>query len=427
GINATSSSSANGLTSALTGQSNGLSPQQIVAGNAGSANDRGFIATSFGGSGLKLGVVKNNIAMFLEALETTADTVLLANPKVLVLNKQRGEVRVGSELGYRSQTLTADSTTAGSVEFLETGTSLMFRPFIAEDGFIRMEVLPEESTGTLVDDSGGKLPQKQTSKVITNILVKDGKTIVIGGLFRETNATSRGQVPGLGSAPLIGGLFRKQSDDTVREELIILLTPHIVKDHDMYSDLSKEDLARFNQVRVGVRRGMMFFGRERLAESSYDAAITEMNKPKPNRSRAIWFLNQATNLNPKFIEAIEMKQELTGKELRAVDNGIARDFVRDLVMRDVDAKNAPVAFEGQSMLDGATAKVTPNGLSTTPAKPEPTPVAPVPEVVAAVPVQTRRQIINPYAWIDLDFARSYLADSVDQPATNQNYVSLPND
>lgn len=422
GINAGSSLSSNGLTGAISGQSNGLSPQSIVAGNTGQLNDRGYVAGSFGGSGMKLGIVKNNIAMFLEALETTADTVLLANPKVLVLNKQKGEVRVGSELGYRSQTLTADSTTAGSVEFLETGTSLIFRPFIAEDGYIRMEVLPEESTGTLVDDAGGKLPQKQTSKVVTNILVKDGKTIVIGGLFRETNSTSRGQVPGLGNAPIIGPLFRKQSDDTVREELIILLTPHIVKDHDTYSELSERDLARFKQIRSGVRRGMMFFGRERLAESSYDAAVTEMSKPNPNRARAIWFLNQATNLNPRFIEAVEMKQELTGIELRSVDNGIAKDFIRDLIKMDVEAKESAFTFEGKSLLDGSTAKVAIDGLPAQPKQPAPAPREP--EIAALAPPTIRRLMVNPLAALDLDWARN---PEFEAPNPSETIVKLPND
>ncbi len=348
-------STVNGPGSAAPGLNTALGPNAASSANASAINERGYVGTSFGGSGLKLGVVKNNIAMFLEALETTADTALLANPKVLVLNKQKGEVRVGSELGYRSQTLSGDNTTQGTVEFLETGTSLTFRPFIGADGYIRMEVLPEESTGTLVEDAGGKLPQKQTSKVVTNILVRDGHTVVIGGLFRESSSTSRGQVPGLGSAPLIGPLFRKQTDNTIREELIVLLTPHIIKDHETYARLSAEELGRMNQLRTGVRRGMLPFGRERLAEAAYDAAVTELAKPSPDNGRAMWFLNQATNLNPKFIEAIELKQKLTGKSHDVIDNAVTRDFIRRLTIADVE-KQASAAF-GSSTPPNATAPV----------------------------------------------------------------------
>src|SRR5690606_34789944 len=186
--------------------------------------------------GLRLGFVNSDIAVFISALESITDTTVLANPKVLALNKQKGEVIVGRKDGYLTTTVT-ESAAVQTVEFLDTGTRLIFRPFIGDDGYIRMEIHPEDSSGGLSD---ANLPFKITTEVTSNVMVKDGQTIVIGGLFREESTTSKGQVPFLGNLPLAGPLFRRQRDRSVREEVIILLTPHIVKNDAAYADISQE-------------------------------------------------------------------------------------------------------------------------------------------------------------------------------------------
>ena len=178
------------------------------------------------------------------------------------------------------------------------------------------------------------LPSKTTTEVTTNIMVKDGHTIVIGGLFRELQSSGRSQVPVLGNLPGVGPLFRRQADSTSRQEVIILLTPHIVKDDSAYSAAAEAELKQFEKLRVGLRRGMMPTGRERLAEAEYEKALAEMNKPSPDRQKAIWHLNSATNLNPKFLEAIELKQSLTGQEVTAVDNSSIRGFLRRQILAE---------------------------------------------------------------------------------------------
>lgn len=295
--------------------------------------EKGFIGSgsSFNSDlpkgGLQIGIVTNNIAVFLKALEQVTDTVILANPKVLALNKQKGEVIVGRKDGYLTTTVT-QSASVQTVEFLDTGTRLIFRPYIGDDGFIRMEIHPEDSSGGLTSQN---LPFKITTEVTSNVMVKDGHTIVIGGLFREDNSSARSQVPFLGNLPLAGALFRSQRDRTTREEIIILLTPHVVKDETAYANASENELKEAEKLRVGVRQGMMPFGRERLAESSYEKAVAEMNKPNPDRQKAIWHLNCATNLNPMFSEAITLKQQLTGQQVSTSDNSTIRGFIRRLV------------------------------------------------------------------------------------------------
>src|SRR6185369_15714037 len=107
---------------------------------------------------------------------------------------------------------------------------------------------------------------------------------------------------------------RNQHDRTVREEVIILLTPHIVKDESAMSRMSEEQLKHAEDLRVGVRKGLMPWGRERMAEGWYQSAKKELAKANPNRSAAKFDLDCATNLNPTFSEAIELKEQITGHE-----------------------------------------------------------------------------------------------------------------
>lgn len=312
-----------------TGGATTLTPANAVGkGYAGFTT--GNYDTQVPPGGLQVGIVKNNLGVFISALEAVTDGTVLANPKVLALDKQQGEVIVGSEFGYLTTTTTATTSTQ-TVQFLDTGTILSFRPYVGDDGYIRMEIHPEDSNGGL---NASNLPVKNTTEVTTNLLVKDGNTIVIGGLFRETSQNSRNQVPFLGNLPLAGALFRSQTDATTRQEIIILLTPHIIKDDSQYSKASEEQMKELEQLRVGVRKGMMWFGRERLAESAYEDAVAEMKKPRPNLNLALWHLNCATNLNPEFLEAIELKEKITGEQVTDVDNSAIRGFVRQEIMAD---------------------------------------------------------------------------------------------
>lgn len=308
-------------------------------------------------NGFKVGYVNQNVSVILAALEGITDTTVMANPKILALNRQQGEVFVGSEFGYKTTTVTASSSTE-TVEQLKTGTRLIFRPFISSDGFIRMEIHPEDSDG-FVDDKG--LPNKKTTEVTTNIMVRDGHTVMIGGLFREAATTTKNQIPLLGNIPIAGALFRNQVDNTQREEVIVLLTPHIIKDEGDYSKESEKTKKDWEKLRVGVRKGMMGFGRNRMAESEYEKAQAELAKPSPDRSKALWHLDAATNLNPQFLEAIQLKEQLTGIELKEADNSTIRRFVRNRITAEegIPPTSRPASFRLKSEVrDNSAALMT---------------------------------------------------------------------
>src|SRR5690606_15029181 len=120
-----------------------------------------------------------------------------------------------------------ETSTTQTVEFLDIGTQLTLRPFVSDDGFIRMELRPSLSDGTTRSVGAGAgtfiIPDQSTQELTTNVMVKNGQTIVLGGLFKEDTTVSRNQVPGLGDVPVLGLAFKGQDDTVSREEVIFLV------------------------------------------------------------------------------------------------------------------------------------------------------------------------------------------------------------
>jgi len=289
------------------------------------------------GGGLTLGIIKDQVAVFVRALEQVTDTTVVAHPKVLALNKQKGQVIVGRRDGYLTTTVTETQATQ-QVEFLETGTRLIFRPFVCDDGFIRVELHPEDSVG-FVNAQG--LPSEQTTEVTTNVIVRDGDTILIGGLFREVTTDARKQVPGLGSIPGIGPLFRTNIESTAREEVIILLTITIVRDHASYANSSWEKLQDAERIRVGLRQGLMWQGRERMAQVQYRKALDCYNGGDPDK--ALWHVKLALYNSARMVSALKLREQILGERLWEDDTASAREFIYDMIARQRPAARLPFA------------------------------------------------------------------------------------
>lgn len=174
--------------------------------------------------GVKFGFISDNVGGFVQNLESMNKVNILASPRILVLNKQRAEIQLGQRLGYRNS-ITTLTISQQTVNFLTVGTLLSLRPFVSNDGMIRMEIHPEKSSGFI---DLNQVPQANTTELTTNILVPDGVTLVIGGLI-DSNDTGNMQGPiGLNRLPLVGPLFRNQSQRSQKTELIVLLTPRII-------------------------------------------------------------------------------------------------------------------------------------------------------------------------------------------------------
>jgi hypothetical protein len=205
---------------------------------------------------------------------------------------------------------------------------------VAKDGYVRLELHPEDSDGGVTVTDNLALPSETTTELTTNILVRDGHTVVLGGLFREETANKRSQIPVLGNLPGVGPAFRYTKDETERKEIMILITPHIVRQvpDEEVSQMIRDDIERF---RIGQRRGVQWWGRDRLAQAHMNWARQAMSKG--NRSMAMWNVDLALSLEPTLEEAIRMKERLSGRPYWAdyAQDSAIKYVVQRMIMHDL--------------------------------------------------------------------------------------------
>lgn len=314
----------------------------------------GFTANVTPG-GLTFGIIKNNIGVFLRALEGVTDVVVVANPKVIALNKQEAEVIVGRRDGYLTTTVT-QTAAIQTVEFLETGTQVKIRPIINDDGTVRLYVYPKDSNGGL---TAANLPFEETTEAKAEILVNDGHTVLIGGLFRERTVGSRSQIPGLGNIPLAGVLFQSRSDQTVREEVIVLLTVHVLKETPAETAMFAGLLEDVERIRVGSRRGLSGLGRERLAQAFYQEALRQAEQG--NDELALLNARMTLHNHPKHVPAFKLKERIQGRRMWDGEGSRVRTFVLELIDQSQAprADSEPAPFFGRPLLDRDVVPPTP--------------------------------------------------------------------
>lgn len=160
----------------------------------------------------------------LSALETDGRGKIVSSPRVLTANQVEAAIEQGTEIAYRKET----SSGATSVEFKKAVLSLKVKPMITPDGRLQLQV--EVNKDSPVFPAGFLEPAIDTKNVKTEVLVENGGTVVIGGIYEESETNNVGRVPVLGEIPILGALFRNTKRETSRRELLVFITPRIVSD-----------------------------------------------------------------------------------------------------------------------------------------------------------------------------------------------------
>ena len=260
-----------------------------------------FVANT---SGLKYGFLQGDLTGFIEALETLAETSVIASPSVRVLNKQKAELIIGERLGYKTITNNGVQSIE-NINFLEVGTKLLLRPFVTQDGLVRMEIHPERSDGKI---NAAGLPESRTTEVTSNVMVRDGSTIVIGGLIEEQANQKQDRVPGLGALPIVGNLFKSKASDTRRTELIVLITPRIIRDPDAEceGDLSRSENERRHEH---FRDKLSPINRHNLARVEYERAARYFDEGDAERAKR--HLDESLRHNRTDKDALRLRDQIT--------------------------------------------------------------------------------------------------------------------
>lgn len=208
---------------------------------------RGDTAKTKGVTGqLKLGWLTGDLDIdaLIKAQKNLVNAKLLANPRILVLDNEAAKMGIVTEIPYQELTQTSGGGNIGSTNFKNVGITLSVIPHLTRDEKIRLKVEPEFSVKT--DDvtftqGGFSYPQPvvDSRKASTILLVDNGQTIVLGGLRKKDATKNVNKIPLLGDIPILGYLFRFEGEDTVVSEMVVFITPKLIKDAGL-SDVEKQ-------------------------------------------------------------------------------------------------------------------------------------------------------------------------------------------
>ena len=196
--------------------------------NAVSADPKSFVNSDMGvattGSMSAIFAPNSNtlIGLEVDALELQSEGRTISSPKVMTSNYQAANIQQGVQIPYQQ----ASSAGNTNVAFINATLSLQVTPQITDDGYISLNVNIQKNTPSSLSVQG--TPAIDTNSVTTQIRVKDGSTILVGGIYVDDQQQVQQQIPGLGDIPYLGWLFKNQVTKNNKKELLIFITPRII-------------------------------------------------------------------------------------------------------------------------------------------------------------------------------------------------------
>ncbi|HLM54174.1 MAG TPA: type II secretion system secretin GspD [Pseudoxanthomonas sp.] len=220
---------------------NPSTPQQwsTVAGSIGGR----------GGPGLLWSLVRNDAAAIINALDNVGDVRLLQTPSLFVRNNAEATLNVGSRIPVTSVSVNpgSDRDVVSQVQYLETGIILKVRPRVTRDGMVFLDIVQEVSSPGDQPDRLGNV-RINTRKIKTEAAIRAGETVMLAGLISDTVRSGSSGLPFLSRIPVIGGLFGQQGTSKERSEVIVLLTPTLVRDSQEARNLTDDYGQKFRAL-----------------------------------------------------------------------------------------------------------------------------------------------------------------------------------
>lgn len=201
-----------------------------------------ILPTPFQGSTIRFNRVSDNkgsVGGLLQMFQQSGRANTLSQPRVLLKSDQRAVIFAGDEIPYPAEILVHPGGTNTTLRYRPAGVSLEVQPHLAAPGQIILKIKPEVTSvvGFVQVTSTTQAPQFAVRRIETELLVRDGEEVVIGGLYRKDKVTTRRGLPFLMDIPILGYLFGKYEDEDFLQEIIFYLKPTIVKSE---SDLPRQ-------------------------------------------------------------------------------------------------------------------------------------------------------------------------------------------
>jgi general secretion pathway protein D len=208
------------------------------------------------GSGLNVGLARTingitSLTTLLRLLQSQSKTNIVSTPNLITLDNEEAKIVVGKNVpfvtGQFTNTGTATTSPFQTIERKDVGITLRIKPQIGENGAIRMQIYQEQSAVTAPEAGTANAGPSTTKRSIEGtVTVDDGQILVLGGLIEDNYTTTQSKVPLLGDIPFLGALFRSESRERKRTNLMVFLRPIVMRDADAQQRFS---LDRYEQIR----------------------------------------------------------------------------------------------------------------------------------------------------------------------------------
>jgi general secretion pathway protein D len=208
---------------------------------------------------------RGNVRLAIEADATNGKAKILSSPNILVADNREARIQVGSQIPIATSTTSTplstttttgtaiNNTTTSTIQYKDVGTILKVKPQINDSGLISLEISQEVSDFQSQVILGTEQFIITKNEVSTNLIAQDGDTIVIGGLVNEKKNDSRSGIPYLSKIPILGGLFGQTKSTDTRTELLILLTPRVLRNETEANKMTTDYYELFKNVSKEVK------------------------------------------------------------------------------------------------------------------------------------------------------------------------------
>lgn len=185
-----------------------------------------------------------NVKVAVNALAAITDVNVISSPSLMVLDNRKATLQVGDEVPVAIQqavgVVSPGAPVVNSIGFRNTGVLLSVTPRVSDTGRIVLDIEQEVSIAVETTSSGIDSPTIQKRRVRTTVSVQDGESLTLGGLMQERNTLDRSQIPIAGDVPVLGNLFKSKDDRIARTELLIIITPKVIRDAHQASAATEE-------------------------------------------------------------------------------------------------------------------------------------------------------------------------------------------
>ncbi len=220
-------------------------PGGLSGGSSGDASGGGGVGGVAGATAqFAFGMLNGNLAVAVANLLRTARGEVVARPQITTLDNTEARIFMGEQVPIR----VLDENGRQALQLQDAGTSLQVTPHVTADGRVLLDLYPEKNSFRVDQAAGGVILQKQNAK--TNVLVKDGETVVIAGLTTKEETEAESGIPLLKDIPIVGWLFKHRATQTRKRDLIIFVTPHIVATNSRKEDPAKYDFKPLSDAGV---------------------------------------------------------------------------------------------------------------------------------------------------------------------------------